>query len=172
MKASIYLFALLLTCVLFISASCTKEENSCVQKNDCNILEWKVDGKKYKAECESGPLFGCDAVDCQYYHDTKTLEFVGVGENGAVGVYKYKSLIITGQNNTFGQHDKLNFRSRYNDNNCIVYSLDTNSKYSFIINNVDTVSKYIEGEYSFTGINDCQDTVKVSDGYFKLSYRP
>ena len=63
------------------------------ENNDWNVLEWTVDGERYKADCEGDPLFGCDPVDCRYAEEISSLDIMGSSINpGAIHIYIYISI--------------------------------------------------------------------------------
>lgn len=171
MNSNMYYIAILLLGLFLTASSCNKNQIPDENK-DWNVLEWTVDGERYKAECEGDPLFGCDPVDCQYYHDTKTLNFHGSSlELWTIKINIYRHLNITG-NNYISENDIVGVHDSGLNSNCWDYFVDTSFHYSIVIVDLDTMSKNIEGNFEFTGINNCLDTVKVTDGYFKLTYRP
>ena len=139
---------------------------------DWNVLEWTVEGERYKAECEGDPLFGCDPVDCQYYHDERYLHLVGYDEHHGIVIHKQRNLKIDTPN-ILNKKDYFKYgRPKTGDTCTSAHKSDTSLSYQLFIEDIDTSNKIITGIFSFQGINDCQDTVQVKDGYFKLSYRP
>ena len=169
MKTSQYLSALLLSILIFLMHSCQKQYK-CDDPNDCNILVWKIEGEQAEADCEGDPLFGCDPVDCMYYHDVGYLDVYGTSDGiGGVIIHKHRNL-KEGEANILEEKDYMKFGGTNVDDTCTAYVIDTTSNYRLFIVQIDTMKGIIEGEFSFTGIDNCQNRAKVEDGYFKLSY--
>ncbi len=62
------------------------------------------------------------------------------------------------------------FHDRNLTSDCKDFQLDTFSNRFIKVITLDSVNRIIEGELEFTAINQCQDTVRITDGYFKVSY--
>ncbi|MBK7344915.1 MAG: hypothetical protein IPJ06_18555 [Saprospiraceae bacterium] len=63
---------LLLIALLSLASSCQKEDMHTDEHK--NIFRCKVNGVEWTPHCISDPLFGCDAVDCQYYKEDKSIQ--------------------------------------------------------------------------------------------------
>jgi hypothetical protein len=137
-----------------------------------NILRFKVDGEKIEEPTKCGEwLSGCDPITTRHGVDRKgTLEFHGGGNdsNGyrnGVYVYIYKKfqldtpLILM-------PPDELEYI--YNKNTEIERYANL-IDYHFMFTERNLEEGWIEGEFDFTVANDEGDTVKITDGYFKLT---
>ncbi len=164
---------ILLIALLSLASSCQKEDMPPTDGHK-NIFHCKVNGVEWTPHCISDPLFGCDAVDCQYYwKDTKSFEIIAINRTNdnstyqTMGFSKYKS--------SFGDNP-IPYQVRiYTDWNkpagCRFFDLDTMASRRLFILEVDTVKYLIKGSFEFTAINECQDTVQITDGYFHVNYR-
>lgn len=177
MKNALLLLAALLTLV----ASCNKDNAepnpTCGEpRAGCANCEWnvfrcKVNGEDWCANCEDGPLFGCDPVDCQFYPEDNWLGILPKSTGDLLfKIYNFGDVSLT-DTSIISFDDDIIFNTAL-EVNCQMYNLDTISKYFIHIKDLDIVSKLIEGDFEFTAFNECQDTVRVTDGYFKLTYRP
>ncbi len=173
----IFLLSAAFFCLL--AFSCKKEnpspQDKCLDRPRCEGCDWnvfrcKVNGEDWCANCESNdPLFGCDPVDCQFYPSDKTLEIYALGEY-FLHLYNYKS-IIEGDSSQFFLKKSV-FGNITNNSDCIRYDLDTITISYLYTNKINSIEKVVEGSFEFDAINNCQDTVRITDGYFKLTYRP
>jgi hypothetical protein len=170
MKNIFRYFAVLLLPVLL--AGCQKEDTTPTYHKD--IFRCKVNGVEWVATCPSDGLFGCEPIDCQYYwKDTRTISLGAVNVsndksvNKSIGLYKYKSML---GDNIMG----LSMRE-YKDWNkpagCRFHDLDTTAIRRLTILEVDTVKFLIKGTFEYTAINECQDTMHITDGYFHVNFR-
>lgn len=155
--------------------SCKKEnsepQDKCLDRPHCedcdwNVLTYKLNGiEKCTKSCTGDGLFGCDPVDCLFYPETTSFLSIG-GAN--LQIVNYSTHIGV---NYPEYHSRLYFNP-LNDDSCKRYSTDTLANNWINIYDIDTSKKVIEGSFEFTAINACQDTVRITDGYFKLTYRP
>ncbi|MBP6185159.1 MAG: hypothetical protein KA479_09480 [Saprospiraceae bacterium] len=165
--------ALLLITMISVASSCQKEESKSPSWH-VDVFRCKVNGEEWTPKCISDPLFGCSAVDCQYYwQDTKTLSLSAVRrENNdlvyqSMRLYKYQSEF---GDNVLG-HPKREYKDWNKPAACIGHDMDTTSVRRLTILEVDTVNFLIKGTFEFTAINDCQDTMHITDGYFHVNFR-
>jgi hypothetical protein len=163
-----------LSLLLFISllGSCKKEDPAPTYHKD--IFHCKVNGEEWSATCPSTGLFGCDPIDCQYYWmDTKGISMGALkvnhdkSINESIGFSKYTTII--GDN-------LLSLRTKEHIDwnkpaGCRFHDLDTTATRRLTILEVDTVKFLIKGTFEFTTINDCQDTVRITDGFFHVNFR-
>ncbi len=168
MKRVLLLTALLLAVV----AGCTKKDPPSPFHKD--IFRCKVNGIEWVATCPSDGLFGCEPIDCQYYwKDTKGISMGVVRRlhnksiNQSIGFSKYMTEL---------GHNTLSLRTKeYIDWNkpagCRFHDLDTTAIRRLTILEVDTIKFLIKGTFEFTAINDCQDTMHITDGYFHVNFR-
>ena len=54
---------------------------------------------------------------------------------------------------------------------CRFHDLDTTAVRRLTILEVDTINYLIKGTFEFTAINECVDTVRITDGYFHVNFR-
>ncbi len=154
----------------FFAFSCKKEnpspQDKCLDRPRCEGCDWnvfrcKVNGEDWCASCESGdPLFGCDPVDCQFYPSSQSLAISAGNKEGKGGIsISVSNSIIKMDSSRLSRVQNIYRLRKYNTLDCYTYDLDDGSK-------------IIEGSFEFTAINTCFDTVHITDGYFKLTYRP
>ncbi len=165
--------ALLLITMISVASSCQKEEPKTPSWH-ADVFRCKVNGVEWTSKCVSDPLFGCNAIDCQYYwKDTKTISLRATRRlaNNSIyqglRLYRYKSKI--GDNHlqlTTEQYLDWNKPSA-----CIGHDMDTTSVRRLTILEVDTVNFLIKGTFEFTAINNCQDTMRITDGFFHVNFR-
>ena len=53
---------------------------------------------------------------------------------------------------------------------CTRYKAHNEDQRLLYISEIDSSNRVIEGYFEFEGINDCQDTFRIEDGYFKVSF--
>ena len=172
-----FCITLLCLALLSLASSCQKDDPFSHEEYHLDIFRCKVNGVEWTPHCISDPLFGCDAVDCQYYwKDTKSFEISAVNRSDDSSIYqtmgfsKYKSSL--GDN-------LIPYQVRiYTDWNkpsgCRFHDLDTTAVRRLTILEVDTINYLIKGTFEFTAIDnygDCQDTVRITDGYFHVNFR-
>ncbi|MEZ4951033.1 MAG: hypothetical protein R2784_16855, partial [Saprospiraceae bacterium] len=80
------------------------------------------------------------------------------------------SFLDTGfyQNSSTGVISRLNFS---NPGNCIEFYRDSMANDYIKIEKLDRISGIIIGSFEDTGINSCGDTVIITDGRFKVTYK-
>ena len=153
--------------LLLIQPSCKKEDPP--NPHEDYVMTCKVNGQAWEAYCEGNILFGCNPVDCQFYPDTRGFEIWG--GNGNVGIRFSILNIIIGNNNIQYQYSAV-LDPRL-PGNCAYFNIDTTYQNNMAtIIQIDTVTKKIEGGFTFRAINECNDTVLITDGYFNTKYRP
>ncbi len=166
---------LLLIALLSLASSCQKEDLPTDEHK--NIFRCKVNGVEWTPHCISDPLFGCDAVDCQYYKEDKSIEISSISEysdnsiDQFIRIYKYGVMI---GENEIQKSSGYEFSNQNMPFPCGYYNMDTTKVHRLTILNIDTTNFTIEGSFEFDAIdwdNLCSDTVKITDGYFKLTYR-
>ncbi len=162
---------LILTQLLLIFSSCEKEIpygyptcDTC----DWNVLICKIDDLPWQAKTDCPFLGNCDPVDCQYYPESGFIEFSGNDFSNSLGVGIHKRSI----NENLINLNEASFFSNTELGNCKKLSIDTSAFSRFFIIKLDSVLKIIEGKFEFQAQNDCNKKVIISDGYFKLTYRP
>ncbi|MBK7344920.1 MAG: hypothetical protein IPJ06_18580 [Saprospiraceae bacterium] len=118
-------------------------------------------------------FFGCSAVDCQYYVGSRTIELVAIKENHDKSINQGMTLVK--YNTNIGENEITYKSSVYSDLNnksgCFSYFIDTSFTRTVSIIKVDSLDYIISGTFEFTAVNQCFDTVKITDGYFDLKYR-
>lgn len=168
--------AILLLLIISVFLSSCSKENS--EPNEWNILEWKINNNFYKADCEgeyrecsitSCWSVPCDPVSCKFYVDSRTLSIRGGIEKDRIEIYKYKSLKIDSISK-LEMYDDMTYIDYTLSEDCREYYVDSLFDSEFKITEFDTINRIIAGKFSFTAINSCVDTVKVDEGYFKLTY--
>jgi hypothetical protein len=169
MKKLLQLSLSLLLLILFITAC----EEEMPEPNEWRILEWTVDGERHKASCESQGLFGCTALGVDYNLNNGSFYLGGGkkidGYSQQIYIYIFRGLKLKEQI-SFGEHDDMYYSITRNEGGCKDYRAINEDQRLLYISEIDSTNRVIEGYYEFEGINDCQDTIKIKDGYFKVSF--
>ncbi len=166
--------ALLLITMISLATSCQKENPKTPDNWHKDVFRCKVNGKDWIPKCVSDPLFGCNAVDCQYYFDNKGFEIGAVRRipldsiQESIGLFARPILI--GNNLTIFPAEN-NFVNMKNKSGCRFYTINPNLSYTIMIFEIDTVKFLIKGAFEFSAINNCQDTVRITDGFFHVNFR-
>lgn len=163
------ILCVVISSLLLIAASCTKEE-----PEHQDVVTATINGKPWKAGCKESPPFGCKIGDFQYYTNN------GFFELGASNAERDTSFGIT-------LWDIFNpgvFTIRNNQQCGILikeepcgrqrHYIKSNDPQEIEIIVIDTVTKIIEGRFHFIGrdTNCLSEPVYVTNGYFKMKYRP
>jgi len=156
--------------VLVLLTACEEEMP---EPDEWRILEWTVDGERHKASCESQGLFGCKALGIEYNLNNGSF-YLGGGKkidgfSQQIYIYIYRGLKLN-ERLSFGEHDDMDYAITRNDNGCERYRAINKDQRLLYISEIDSTNRVIEGYYEFEGINDCQDTLQIKDGYFKVSF--
>ena len=169
MKRLLHLSVILTSIILFATAC----EEEMPEPNEWRILEWTVDGERHKASCESEGLFGCTATDVSYNMNNGSLEMGGGkkidGSSQFVYIYIFRGLKLKEQI-SFGEHDAMHYSITRNEGGCKRYRAINEDQRLLYISEIDSTNRIIEGYFEFEGISDCQDTLQIDDGYFKVSF--
>ncbi len=161
---------ILLIALLSLASSCRKDDMP--SDGHKNIFRCKVNGVEWTPHCISD-FFGCSAVDCQYYKGSGTIsigairQFANKSIDDGLIIYKYGTQLGINQL-TYKSEIYLNYN---NKKGCKSYYLDTTVNRTIIVEQVDTFNYIIKGSFEFTGLNQCGDTINVTDGFFDLEYR-
>lgn len=153
-------------------ASCQKERFK--PDYHVNIFRCKVNGEEWVATCPGSALWGCEAIDCQYFwKDTKSISISATRRLNNDAVYQSMRLYKFKSKNGL---NLLDYTAREYTNwnkptGCRLHNLDTNDIRNITILEVDTINYRIKGTFEFTAINECQDTIRITDGYFHVNYR-
>jgi len=168
MNEKLLYLSVLFSCVCLLTAC--KEEMP--EPNEWRILEWTVDGERHKASCERQGLLGCTALDVNYNLENGSFNISGATktEQGDVYVYIYIFRGLTlNQQISFGEYDDMYYSKTYYFG-CEWHKAMNESDRLLYISDIDSINRVIEGYFEFEGINDCQDTLQIKDGYFKASF--
>ena len=168
---------LLLFSLFLLTATCSKY-NEPPPYSPPAIFRCKVDGVEWEAyDYQNGGLIdigigGSSPTNLQYYSDTKGFE---LGANN-----KTEDLVI---NQSIGLYSRieqigenvLKYRSNaFIDSNelsgCEYHELDTFAIRKLLILEIDTIDRRMKGNFEFSAINDCNDTVRITEGFFDLSF--
>jgi len=164
---------IIISLTIITTLSCCKEKDpdpcpTCPKTK----FRCKIDGMDYTPYCEPDFIFGCTAVESQYYNDVKSLEIVSGNDKKGWTMAISKYGIKIGQNKL-----SLNGGGVTNKNiegNCGRYDLDTSRINILTILDIDTINSIIEGEFDFYVVDNCEgcgkETLHVTEGYFKINY--
>lgn len=161
---------LLLPLALFFTF-CNKDNSDGKHQNVFTAL---INGKFWKAGCKESPPFGCHIADLQYYTNNGGLEFGASNIEGdtSVGMRLWEVFdpgIYRIPNNsgcaTLDKGETCGWQRHY---------IDEKDPQKIEIINIDRENKIIEAKFSFIGrdTNCLSEPVHVTNGYFKLKYRP
>lgn len=168
MNLAKYIF--LLSVSICIAASCKKEDDS----RHIDIATATINGIPWKAGCKESPPFGCKVGDLQYYTNNGGFSLsVGDRENNVVlriplwevfnkGIYKIPGKQLCG---IILKPDPCGKQGHY---------IEESDPQQIEIIAIDEFNKIIEGKFSFIGrdTNCLSEPVYVTNGYFKMKYRP
>ncbi len=168
--------SLFLIAILSLASSCQKEDPF-TPDGHVDEFRCKVNGVEWTPNCQSDPLFGCDAIDCQYYwKDTKGFEISAV--NISFDKSTNESIHFFVRPAELGNSEMIFLSREYKNwnkpGNCGFYDLDTTTTRRLTIFEIDTVNYLIKGSFEFTAIDqygNCKDTIQITDGYFHVNYR-
>ena len=175
MKKLLLLFTLATLC---LAASCTKNDDDIPeQENKHNLVRFKLNGEEWKSfDYREGQIFGWGfgATDLQYNPDgfrSVTLRAVLELEDQSIN----QSINIKIRGDSIGNHEIIYRENEFGDllniSGCWSYDLDTNTIHQLTILEIDTTINVMMGTFEFDAVNDCGDTVLITDGYFDLTYR-
>jgi hypothetical protein len=155
-------------------SSCNKDPlDACAEDPTCEYFRCKVNGEWWTPDCEDGPLFGCRHTDVQYYKLDGTLIIIAsskinnesfnltVENIKSPGTYKFYN----------GPNVKTRFGRNENSPGCNIYNIYQDSTSNISISLLDTTKFIIEGKFSFSAKNDCNDIIEITDGSFRQLYR-
>ena len=169
MKKLLQLSVSLFLLMLFMTAC----EEEMPEPKEWRVLEWTVDGERYKASCESEGLFGCTSLDVSYNLNNGSFTIGGgTGVDGftsSIYIYIYRGLKIR-ESILLGTYDRMIYKKRDESAGCNEYKAINEDQRLLYISEIDSTNRIIEGYYEFEGVNDCQDTLQIKDGYFKVSF--
>lgn len=160
-------YSVLITILIFITLSCKKDESNIIHRD---VFKCEINGIHWEAKCLESPPFGCKIVDCQYYEMGGGFEIAASNEvlnNGGMSFYKSSGSggLLEGDNiltiGTYG--DKINN---------IQYNIDKDKPGTIVLLTLDKENKIIECNFSFKAFSLQGDSVEISNGYFKVKYRP
>jgi len=159
--------------LFFLMLFMTACEEEIPEPNEWRVLEWTVDGERHKASCERQGLLGCTALDVNYNLENGSFSIGGSkvidDYKEFVYIYIYRGLKLE-EYIEFELHDNMGYSKTRNVGGCDIYKAKTENNRQLYISEIDSTNRVIEGYYEFEGINDCQDTIKIKDGYFKVSF--
>jgi len=162
----------ILIVVLCLASSCKKEPTF-----HQDIVRCKVNGVEWEASDDRKSELigmGTGSTDLQYYKDTRFFE-VRAGiilEDNTTdqAISFYVPNLVVGENVIPYRNDV--FYDELNQSGCRFYNIDTLSNIRQLnIIELDTINLSMKGEFEYAAINDCFDTVKITEGYFDLQYR-
>ncbi len=169
MKKIIYL---LFTATLFLATACDKEDDmTSDSSNNHDILRCKINGENWTPK-----VAGFDLVypfELNYYRDIERLELLV--KNNAGSSILQGSIYIRCNVDSVNTLNKIIFREDVIKNNnysyeCSAFGLDTLTTNFIQITSIDTLNFVMTGKFECSAINDCQDTIRVTEGYFDLNY--
>jgi len=147
-------------------------EEEMPEPNEWRVLEWTVDGERHKASCERQGLLGCTALNANYNLNNGSFNVSGSTKTDQGDVYIYIYIfrdLKLNQGISFGEHDYMYYSKTYYFG-CEWHEAIDEMDRLLYISDIDSTNRVIEGYFEFQGINDCQDTIKIEDGYFKVSF--
>ena len=170
MKKLIQTTTLLLTIITLFSY-CKKEDPEPDPIPYFDKFRCKINGQLYTPYCEGNLIFGCNPIDCQYYHDTKKISLRVRNERINLSMAVRSSRGVKIGNNSLSKTIGGGVTDDSYPNGCQSFDHDTTRYNNITILSIDTVNFKIEGEFEFDALNQCGDTLRVREGYFNTNYR-
>ena len=153
---------------------CTPEEDplaACKADPNCEYFECLVDGEKWVPSCESGPIFGCSAIDIQFYKDLNYLVAIGKNENESIVIYVHDIVNLKQKYKLFKSNSATTLFSEKSLNICDNFEIDTTLNNFFYINEIDTSKFIITAEFEFQAKDTCNNLKSIKNGSLRTKYR-
>ncbi len=164
-------FILLLFCTILLNA-CQSDLEKCQDNPDCTYFVCKVNGEDWGINCEGDPLFGCSAIDVQYYKKSGNIELHAVNGNKDQVISIFSHELHLGENKFYSKNTvNTEFGNGKNENKCVLSKIDTLTPSAFFIDKIDTIKFRIKGSFFLECKNECNNIVKITDGQFHVGYR-
>ncbi len=153
------------------SSSCNKEKKEAKHRD---VVTATINGQSWKAECEESPPFGCIIADLQYYPETGAFELATSNISRDTGLQVVLREIF--DQGIYRINDNLQCGIIVKDDFCgrQGHFIDEKDPQEIEIIRIDNENKIIEGRFHFIGHDTkCgSEPVYVTNGYFKVRYRP
>ncbi len=168
-------FFLLLTCSLLLAAACTSEDDMTPSTEDAHsTLRCKINGEDW--EPKGGDLFTSKPYRLEYYDYDGFFVFDASNTTSDSALRGTIMLSLTntelGVNRIKDIEDIWYISNSDNISECKYYEeLNSQVDNEITIIEIDTINYFIKAEFNFSVINNCQDTINVTEGYFDLNYR-
>ena len=152
-----------------LSLACKKDKMPKPTQTGANTMYAKINGQPW----EKKACWSCIGGGLEVGYDDRTL-FVAVGQNKDQNINV--SLIVK-ELKSVGLHElsnqSINYARIYNFNEETRYFTTNNNKGSVTITKLDLTNKIISGTFEFTAEdeNNSANTVKVTDGWFDITYQ-
>lgn len=164
------IFSLILTSCLLFSASCSKDDGPSCEGCIDDKVTCRIDGEKWSDDCEPNGIFGCKSYDCRFYHlDSRQFELVAGSAKDSSGIQMVVSSLTGGLK--LGANQLGIVRGAYSVGKCGWFYTDSTKPRTVTIHQIDTIARVIEGEFEYSAVGECGDTVHITDGYFKVKYK-
>ncbi|NOT36833.1 MAG: hypothetical protein HOP11_05605 [Saprospiraceae bacterium] len=163
---NLMLFSSILS-ILFLTC-CDKNSSGMEPCNNChtNIFQCKINGVDWKPDCIPDPLFGCNSIETQYYLHTNWLGINCINDFNKISFALYSENIKYLDSISLIDVTMANLSK---NKDCIIYKIDS-SQFSYLkIIEINETKRIIEGSFACSLINKCE-TLRISDGYFKLKF--
>ncbi len=161
---------LILPLALFFTF-CNKENSDDKHQN---VVTANINGKPWKAGCKESPPFGCGIGDLQYYTNTGNLELGASDTLGYANIRIRISELFTHGNYKMRDQTQCGIIDKGEPCEITRHYIDENDPQEIEIINIDKENKIIEGKFLFIGrdTNCLSEPVYITNGYFKMKYRP
>lgn len=149
-----------------LAASCNPDDNQVTEPH--TTFRCKINGKDW--EPAGGGAQTINPYEILYYDDNNSLDIVAFRSLSTVRqIIKINCFIKNiGVRNELRSSDEV-FEDILNTN-CRIYDLDTTKTNYILVSEIDTINYIIVGEFEFSAINNCNETVNITEGYFDLPY--
>ena len=154
-----------------LNLACKKEKQDQPTQTGANNMYAKINGTPWKRKACWSCIGGGSGLS-RNYDDRISFYIVGQDhEANSKITLVIPNLIIGGKYELSNQN--INYGCVYNNNINIVYFTTNNSKGSVTITKLDLNNKIISGTFEFIAEdeNNPTNTVKVTDGWFDITYR-
>lgn len=169
-KSRLYIYSMFILMFLW---GCEKGESFDYEVREHEVVSCKINGEDWVPVRTY--LFAIRTYKVQYYEDTGffSMSCANLREDVALkgGIVMNVDSLKIGENKLVERDHIYYISNDENTSDCTYYyDLDSTNHNYINIENIDTVNYILTGTFGFTAVNDCAESIAVSDGYFDIKY--